>query len=162
MLSSHWPSLSTPTLLLGGQEPAVQERRVFTLSKYKKQSKMTQLPFRCDGELCGVSCSCSSACEAAERRPAQPPSTVLHLLKTSEWRKECCKEWRAWMSIWASSCLSMNPSTGHLPAGLTLRVSKRVSVWTQHYKGRWQSFFFFWGGGVQYNCWDTFQFRQQL
>ena len=101
-----------------------------TLSSHKRQSKLAQLPFRRAGEWCRVSCSNSSACEATERRCAQPfPSTVVHPLKISEWRKECCKEWRAWMSIWASPCPSISPSAGHLPAALTLRVS----VWTQHY-----------------------------
>ena len=53
---------------------------------------------------------------------------VTMKIKTSEWRKECCKEWRAWMSIWASPCPSKSPSAEHLPAAVTLRVS----VWTQH------------------------------
>ena len=126
-------TFDTHTLARRASARRARAESVHTLSKHKSHGKMTQLLFRRDGEWCSVSCSCSSDCKAAERRRAQPsPSRVVHLLKTREWRKECCKEWRAWMSIWASPCPSISSWAGHLPAALTLRVSKRVSVWTQH------------------------------
>ena len=109
MLCSHWHSLSTLTLY---QNTRGRARWLSCLS---------------DVMVSGVALR-ALAVLLVRRRAKPSPSTVVHLLKTSEWRKERCKEWRAWMSIWASSCPSISSSTGNLPAALTLRVP----VWTQH------------------------------
>ena len=69
------------------------------------------------------------------KRGAQPPRmrSEQHLMK-SVWRAECWKELQGRMSMWASLCPPVCPSTVSLPLDLPLRVLKRVTVW-HHPKG---------------------------
>ena len=64
------------------------------------------------------------------KRGAQPPRmrSEQHLMK-SVWRAECWKELQGRMSMWASLCPPVCPSTVSLPLDLPLRVLKRVTVW---------------------------------
>ena len=60
----------------------------------------------------------------------QPPRmrSEQRLMK-SVWRAECWKELQGRMSMWASLCPPVCPSTVSLPLDLPLRVLKRVIVW---------------------------------
>ena len=58
-------TFDTHTLARRASARRARAESVHTLSKHKRQREMTRCPFRCDGEWCSVSCSCSSACEAA-------------------------------------------------------------------------------------------------
>ena len=62
----------------------------------------------------------------------QPPRvrSEQRLMK-SVWRAECWKELQWRMSLWASLCPPVCPSTVSLHLDLPLRVLKRVTVW--HY-----------------------------
>ena len=51
----------------------------------------------------------------------------------SVWRTECWKELQGRMSMWASLCPPVCPSTVSLPLDLPLRVLKRVTVWHDLY-----------------------------
>ena len=64
------------------------------------------------------------------KRGAQPPRmrSEQRLMK-SVWRAECWKELQGRMSMWASLCPPVCPSTVSLPLDLPLRVLKRVTVW---------------------------------
>ena len=66
----------------------------------------------------------------------QPPRirSEQRLMK-SVWRAECWKELQGRMSMWASLCPPVCPSTVSLPLDLPLRVLKRVTVW-HHLKRR--------------------------
>ena len=65
----------------------------------------------------------------------QPPRmrSEQRLMK-SVWRAECWKELQGRMSMWASLCPPVCPSTVSLPLDLPLRVLKRVIVWHHLFK----------------------------
>ena len=74
-----------------------------------------------------------------ERRTTSPyeiraasDSMICGLMK-SVWRAECWKELQGRMSMWASLCPPVCPSTVSLPLDLPLRVLKRVTVWHHLY-----------------------------